>query len=143
MSMPKIGKSKDGKEMHYAVGALIQRNGKYLLIDRVNPPFGFAGIAGHVDEGESKEQALVREVKEESDLKVEDHKLIFEEELNWNRCSRGIGIHYWYLFECETSGEVKGNIAEAKSIGWYALSEVKKLKLEPVWAYWFKKLNKI
>ena len=58
MSNPKQGKSKDGKLMHYSVGALIKKDGKYLLIDRVKPPLGFAGIAGHIDEGEDEIKAL-------------------------------------------------------------------------------------
>lgn len=127
--------------MHYSVGALIKKEEKYLLIDRVQPPFGFAGIAGHIDEGEDSEQALRREVEEESGLKIEELRLLFEEELNWNWCSKGVRIHYWYLYECEVSGEIKENFAETKSIGWYNTEEIKKLKLEPAWEYWFKKLK--
>lgn len=53
----------DGKVHHYSVGALIELNGKYLLIDRAIPPLGFAGVAGHIDEGEAPEHALAREVE--------------------------------------------------------------------------------
>ena len=137
----KEGKSKSGKLMHYSVGALIKRDNKYLLIDRVKPPLGFAGLAGHIDEGEDKIQSLKREVEEESGLKVDDYKILFEEELDWNQCSRGVDIHYWYLFECSVSGETKQNHIETKSIGWHSVDEIKKLKLEPVWEYWFKKLK--
>jgi 8-oxo-dGTP diphosphatase len=140
MVNPKLGISKKGKKMHYSVGALIERNKKYLLIDRVNPPYGFAGIAGHVDEGETKEQALLHEVPEESGLKIDNFKLLLEEEVENNTCKRGINVHYWYLFSCETSGKVKQN-PESKSIGWYSVDEIKKLKLEPVWEHWFKKLK--
>lgn len=145
MSTLKAGKSKAGKEMHYSVGALIERDGKFLLIDRNVPPYGFAGIAGHVDEGESPEEALKREVKEEAGLNVESYELISEEELDWNWCSRGIDVHYWYLFRCEVSGNIKREVREAKSIDWYSKREIKKLsleeKLEEVWDYWFKKLK--
>ena len=48
-----ISKASNGQILHYSVGALIKKDGKYLLIDRVNPPFGLAGLAGHVDIGES------------------------------------------------------------------------------------------
>ena len=139
----KKGKSKDFKLMHYGVGALIKKGDKYLLIDRVNPPLGFACVAGHIDEGENAEQSLIREIKEESGLTVDDFKIIFEEELNWNTCSRGVGVHHWYLFECSTSGEIIQNQIETKSIGWYSSEEIKKLNLEPVWEYWFKKLKVI
>jgi 8-oxo-dGTP diphosphatase len=141
MGVPKIGRSKNNQLMHYSVGALIHQNGKYLLIDRAIPPFGWAGIAGHLDKNESPEQALIREVREESGLKIEKYKLINEEEIAWNWCSRGIGVHYWYLFDCQVSGKIKQNKRETKSIGWFSKKEIKKLNLEPVWQYWLEKLR--
>ena len=141
MSVSKTSISQEGTVMHYSVGALIEKNGKYLLIDRVQPPYGFAGIAGHIDAGEDPVQALVREVKEESGLTVQEYHLCFEEEVPNNVCSKGITVHYWYLYECKVSGEIQKNTKETKSIGWYSKEELKRLKLEPVWQYWFKKLK--
>src|SRR4030042_2352520 len=141
MGIPKVGLSLENKKMHYSIGALIERDGKYLLIDRVNPPVGFAGLAGHVDEEETEVETLVREVWEESGLRVENYKLLFEEELDWNTCSKGIAVHYWYLFKCEAGGEIKKNKFEEKSIGWYTKEQIANLKLEPVWEYWFRKLK--
>jgi 8-oxo-dGTP pyrophosphatase MutT (NUDIX family) len=143
MNIPKLGKSKNGKQMHYSVGAVIKKGDKYLLIDRKIPPLGFAGIAGHIDEEETEIQALFREIKEESGLEIEEHRLLFEEELDWNWCSKGINIHYWYLFECKFTGSLNPDYSEAKSMAWYSPEEIKKLKLEPVWEYWFNKLGVI
>lgn len=141
MPTPKEGVSQEGKPMHFSVGALIERDGKYLLIDRATEPFGFAGIAGHVDEGEDAQSAVVREVKEEVGLDVKDLKLLFEEELGWNWCNKGTAVHYWYLFRCRTTGDMSRDARETKSAGWYLKEDIKYLKLEPVWDYWFKKLN--
>lgn len=143
MPKAKEGRGKDNQLMHFSVGALIKKDEKYLLIDRATAPFGFAGVAGHIDEGEAKEEALIREVKEETGLKVEKYKLIFEEELDWNWCNYGAKSHFWCLFDCFVSGNVKKNKLETKSIGWYTKNEIKKLALEPVWQYWFKKINLI
>ncbi len=140
MTQPKEGISSHKKLMHYSVGAVIKRNNKYLLIDRANPPFGFAGLAGHIDEDETPEEALIREVKEESGLDVKRYDLLFEEELDWNWCSYGVKVHYWYLYKCEVYGSIKKS-EEAKTINWYTQEQIKKLKLEPVWEYWFKKLG--
>lgn len=145
---PKKGTSKNGQPMHYSVGAVIERDGKYLLIDRRYEPLGFAGLAGHIDEGEDDPaKAMAREVSEESGLKVEKYRLLFDEEVSGNSCHRGIDIHYWYLYYCEASGEAVWNKEEEKSMGWYAAEQIKEMqkngKLEPVWEHWFKKLGVI
>jgi len=129
--------------MHYSVGAIIKRDDKYLLMDRKNPPFGFACPAGHVDEGENPEKSLVREVKEETSLKVTKYKLIDEGEFSHEDepCRRGIGAHYWYIFECEVTGKLMKDEREAKTMNWYSVNEIKKMRLEHVWKNWFKKLN--
>jgi ADP-ribose pyrophosphatase YjhB (NUDIX family) len=141
MAQSKEGKTKDGTPMHFSVGALIEQEGKYLLIERAVPPLGFAGVAGHVDEGEDERQAVVREVKEEVGFEVRDPKLLFEEELDWNWCSKGVTSHYWYFFHCPVSGDLARSMRETKSAGWYSKEEIKNLTLEPVWEYWFKKLD--
>lgn len=142
---PKTGASKNGQPMHYSVGAVIKRDGKYLLIDRRYEPLGFAGLAGHIDEGEGPEQALVREVKEESGLKIEKYYLLYCGRVEGNSCHWGINVHYWYLYACEASGEAVWNKEEEKSMGWYAAEQIKEMqkngKFEPVWERWFKKLG--
>ena len=127
--------------MHYSVGAVIKKQGKYLLIDRAKPPFGFACVSGHIDEGENEIEALKREVSEESGLKVISHKLLYKELLDWNWCRRGVGVHYVYIFDCAVEGEIIHNKKEAKSIGLYEPNIIKTLPLEPVWEYWFEKLG--
>ncbi len=137
----KIGKSKDGYAMHYSVGTVIKKDGKFLLIDRANEPFGYAGVAGHLRENENPENAIRQHVKEEVNLEVVESKLLYVEELSNNRCHRGIIPHYWYLFECEAKGDPKPFILEAKSAGWFTPEEMKEIKFEPAWEYWFKKLG--
>ena len=143
MGIPKTGRSKDGRPMHYSVGAVIKKDGEYLLIDRAVPPFGFAGPAGHVDQGESEIEAMKREVQEEVGLKIVRCSLLFEEEVGWNWCSKGVDAHYWYVFECDVEGEMKRSLRETKSAAWYTEDQIKDLKLEPVWEYWFRKIGVI
>ena len=132
-----VGKSKNGRIMHYSVGAIIERDRKYLLIDRVKDPLGYAGIAGHIDEGES-----VKEVFEECGWEVISCELVAEEELDFEPCSRGVDVHYWYVYKCKCEGDVKQDKSEAKSIDWYSVEEIKKLgMIERAWEYWFEKLG--
>ena len=56
------------------VDAIIEINDGIVLIQRSNPPFGFALPGGFVDYGESLEEAVRREMKEETDLDLEDLK---------------------------------------------------------------------
>lgn len=48
----------------------VQAPGRILLIERRNPPHGFALPGGFVDIGESLEQAAVREALEETSMQV-------------------------------------------------------------------------
>jgi 8-oxo-dGTP pyrophosphatase MutT (NUDIX family) len=111
------------------------------LIERAVPPLGFAGVAGHVDKGEDEKHAMRREIKEEVGLDAGNLELLFEEELDWNWCSRGVTSHYWYLFHSSVSGDLARSEQETKSAGWYSKEEIKKLTVEPVWEYWFKKMG--
>lgn len=141
MAEPKLGKSKNGKPMHYSVGALIGKEDKYLLVDRVKFPLGFQCPAGHIDEGEEPKTALKREIWEETGLKLDEHSLLFEEELDWDECSKGVSTHYYYFYKCKTSGELVHNARETKSIDWYTLEKMKNLNFEPATKYWLTKIG--
>jgi len=58
------------------VDIIIEINGGIVLIERKNPPYGWALPGGFVDYGESLEKAAVREAKEETSLEVNDLRLL-------------------------------------------------------------------
>ena len=57
-----------------AVDAIIDLDGSIVIIERTNPPFGWALPGGFVDNYESLEDAVRREMKEETDLELLDLK---------------------------------------------------------------------
>lgn len=58
------------KSPFLTVDAIIEYKGGIVLIKRSNPPFGWAIPGGFVDYGESLEDAVVREAREETNLEI-------------------------------------------------------------------------
>jgi len=57
------------------VDCIIEKDNKVLLIKRENYPFGYALPGGYVDYGETVEQCVIRETKEETNLNISEPKL--------------------------------------------------------------------
>ena len=58
------------------VDIIIEVEGGIVLIERKNPPYGWAIPGGFVDYGEKVEDAAVREAREETSLNVELTRLL-------------------------------------------------------------------
>src|SRR3989344_259690 len=114
----------DGKERHFTVGAIIKKDDKILMIERKKKPFGFAGIAGHIDVDETPEKALFREVKEETNFEIKSFELICHEFVPDNECSSGMVGHEWYLYDCDVEGNEQIEKKEAKSMSLYSKDEI-------------------
>jgi len=128
--------------MHKSAGIIIETRDSILMLDRVNPPHGWACPAGHIDQGETPRQAAARELEEETGLKLADSELVIHEYVPWNECAQGVKGHDWFVFRAVGwEGELKTGDKEAKELKWQPKPELKNLELEPVWAYWFRKLK--
>ena len=106
------------------VMALFVSNGKALLVRRKaneqKYPDRWILPSGHIEDGETSEDALVREMKEELGVTPVKYRLILS-----IRHTDG-GEHYHYLFHVnEWRGEVRNN-SEIADFGWFSLEEVKK-----------------
>jgi 8-oxo-dGTP pyrophosphatase MutT (NUDIX family) len=128
--------------MHSVIGAIIKQNHKILMVNRKNVPLGWACPAGHIDDDETPIVALKREVQEETGLTVIKFKLLDQGLIEWNVCSRGVKGHYFKIYEITGyKGIVKLDKSEHLAISWKSLEEIKRLNIEPVWKYWFKKIK--
>ena len=127
--------------MHRSVAAVIKKDGKILMMDRVNFPFGWACPAGHIEENEDPEEALKREVNEETNLDVKKYKLIHHEFIEWNECKRGEKGHDFFVYEVtEWDGEIVSNY-ESKGMRLIGKEDVRLMNMEEVWEYFFKNIN--
>lgn len=132
---------KTSKIVHRSAGAIIKNEkGEILMLDRKNIPFGWACPCGHVEEGENPEDALKREIKEETNLKIKKFRLVLHEYLDWNECKRGVRGHDFFIYEVlDWQGDIKKD-DESKAIAWVSINELKNLKLEEAWKYIMNKL---
>ncbi len=139
--MPVKSLEYQGKQIHESVGGIIIIDKKILMVDRTIFPLGWACPGGHVDKGETPNHAIVREMKEETNLNITFANKIYEEFVEWNECSHGMKGHYWHVYVCTGYGNLKTN-KEAKDSGWKTLNEIGQMNLEPVWKHWFDKVVK-
>ncbi len=104
-----------------SVSAIIRDKKKILLIDlSYNNSFGIPG--GVIKGGENAEQALKREVTEETGLKVKSYKYLGSTESRY----KGIGT-LSLVFEVETTGIIE-NSSEGKPV-WIDISKLDSLNL--------------
>ena len=105
----------------------IEKDGKYLMLHRTKKKKDinkdkWIGIGGKFEEGESPEECIVREVKEETGLELKSYKL---------RCivtyvSTSWETEYMYVF---TSKDFTGSLIECNegNLQWIAKEEITKL----------------
>lgn len=146
---PFVDTSTLGRPRHWSVGAVIQNpdDGRYLMIERAKPPYGLAGVAGHVDEEEEHdlERVIIRETYEETGvmpLVQPKIRSLWGVEVPWNSCLT-VGVHLWHLFHVtlRPNRELKFPPDEVKSGGWYSPEQLAEANLEPVWREWLERLE--
>lgn len=86
-----------------SVGVLLtDSDDRLMLISRRKAPYGWAPVAGHIDDHGSPEQAAVNEVREELGLMlaVDSLCLVIEGRQIHNQCRRIGGDHHtWWVYQ--------------------------------------------
>jgi O-acetyl-ADP-ribose deacetylase (regulator of RNase III)/ADP-ribose pyrophosphatase YjhB (NUDIX family) len=105
------------------VDAIIEINGGIVLIQRSNPPFGWALPGGFVDYGESLEEAVRREMKEETGLDLEDLKQFH----TYSEAGRDVRFHtIATVFIAKAKGKSKAG-DDAAGLKIVKLNEIEKI----------------
>jgi len=112
--------------------AIIEKDGKIVLIYRKNFPQGWALPGGHIDAGETLKEAAIREAKEETGLEIEivnastaTGEIGTYDDPNRDPRKRMIGA----VFAARaTAGLLKAS-TDAKEARWFSPEEALKLEL--------------
>lgn len=113
--------------MHEGVHALIKKDQRYLLVERRFYPYGFSLVAGHVDQGENPEQALIREISEELGAKAYNLQNLFDMQQG-RVCPMFWYRHLNHIYSCGIDQEPVLNF-ESKSFGWFTPEQIHTLNL--------------
>ncbi|RLI59434.1 MAG: hypothetical protein DRO67_09820 [Candidatus Asgardarchaeum californiense] len=103
------------KTPHLAVDAVIRHGENIILVDRKFPPLGLALPGGFVNYGESCEDAVLREVKEETNLDCKIMRLIGVYSLP-DRDERGHVVTIAYALTTSDTDNMKGQDDEVKRV---------------------------
>ncbi len=125
--------------MKKRVRAIIKKDGKLLLIKRVKQDMTYWVFpGGGVEDGESCEQALIRECKEELGVEVSVGELLFENIFE----QKDYGKQIEFFYACEI---VSGNLGSGEGpefqldsayegtheLEWINISEMRSLEIRP------------
>lgn len=110
------------------VGALIfNREGKILLMRSHKWKDKYMIPGGHIEFGETMKEALIREVKEETNLDIKDIEFVQFQECIFDNTFWKKRHFIFFDFACKTdSTDVKLN-EEAQEFGWFSIKEALKL----------------
>ncbi|HYD90611.1 MAG TPA: NUDIX hydrolase [Flavobacterium sp.] len=124
----KLELSKTGELQHQSIGILVRnRKKQVLMVKRRFFPFSWAIVFGHVHNGENFESAAKRELIEETGIKAEKLKSVYEEVINAG-CRTNVRLHHVKIFETIVDDDtfIVPN-SESEFVIWVDLKEIGKV----------------
>lgn len=133
--MKLIRTNKNNEIVHTTVCAMFLKDNEILVIQKADPAYKkkFSVVAGHVEQGETIEEALKREVKEEVGLEInkKDFTLIKEFKELKDTCRYGAHVHDWHVYQININIDIEDIIFDKEEIialKWMNFEELKNEK---------------
>lgn len=128
----------ENNRFRYRVGAIIIENDCVLFASNDNSDYYYS-VGGGVHMGETAEEAVVREVYEETGVKYEIDRLVFINEnfFDGNGSTEGMKCHeisFYFIMKPRGSQQLNSNsyCADGKeSMYWIPISDLSKYKIYP------------
>ena len=109
------------------VVAVIERDGRWLMIRRaegVIAPGYWCFPGGAIEQGESAEQAVIREISEEIGLDVRPERMVFR----WQRPDGKLVLQWWRVALVDERQEPRPSPHEVAEIRWVTRAELRQLR---------------
>lgn len=121
------------KSSHNSFCFIFNEKKEMLIIKKSDPAYSkkYSVVDGHVEDGETIEDALLREVFEEMNLNVSEYELIAEFENLNDTCRYGVSFHDWHVFKINHKIEIEKinfDKEEIESLQWMDINEIQKNK---------------
>jgi len=110
---------------HETAGVFVADGDKFLFFERVKYPFGLTVPAGHRDRGEDAQVAGMRELREETGLRVSELRHVATDDIRGDGCRRGADIHRWHIYATRlpSGSTIKVDSSEGARPVWLTLQE--------------------
>lgn len=133
----KLWVDEQGEIRHESAGIFVRRaDGAYLFFELTAFPYGYTVPAGHVDTGETGEQAAIRELGEEVGIAADDVKEFASCTIPGDRCSSGADTHDWHAFVYQLKdGQAPTRCEEGKNLQWLTIEQAREKRLPPAIAH--------
>lgn len=115
--------------MNVTSNAILLKNNKILIGKRPKTKKTYAGFwdvfGGHVEDGETPEEAMKRELKEELDIEVAEYKFFYLMKNDLDSTSKKACDHYFFIVT-KWKGLIRNSDAEA--LEWVSKKDLSKFK---------------
>lgn len=130
-----VGQNNIGNLYHITVATIFVKDNSLLMIRKSDKAYGnkLSIVAGHLENGESPVEAIIREVREEIGIKLDSYCFIKKEVEVHDKCRHGLDLHDWYIFysnQIKDISNIDFDGTEIEYLEWVPLDKLSSMKHE-------------